>query len=454
MSVQLKHEPSIEDEEDKADMPGSPTIRSAMGFFENLLRGCETPNIAIRFWDGSLWKLRSGQRPVATLVLRHEHSLGRVLRLPVQLSAGEAYIYDDIDIVGPIDALLPAADHLMQRRWTVLDWARCLAFTWRQRHLRRVPEETRSLTLHGRRHEKQRDREAVRFHYDVPAEFYRLWLDDRLIYSCAYYRREDDGLEQAQTQKLDYLCRKLRIKPGDRVLDVGCGWGGLALYAAQEHGAIVHGITLSRRQAEVANERIAALGLSRRCRIEVRDFRDVQGEALYDKIVSIGMVEHVGRMHLASYFERALQLLAPGGLFLNQGIGTRDGKPKLGPFADRYVFPDAEVLPIEEIVRAAERRGFEVRDVESLREHYALTLEAWRQRLERRHQEAVRIVGEVTYRIWRLYMAMAAYYFRCGRLSLYQTLCVKAIDGKAGLPLTREEWYKPVSPPVHAQKAA
>jgi cyclopropane-fatty-acyl-phospholipid synthase len=320
--------------------------------------------------------------------------------------------------------------------------------------LDRVPEETRSLVLHGRRHEKLRDKEAVRFHYDVPVEFYRLWLDSRLMYSSAYYQGEDDGLEEAQSRNLDYLCRKLRLKPGDRILDIGCGWGGFALYAAQTHGALVHGITLSRRQAEVANQRITAAGLSRRCRIEVRDFRDVHGERMYDKIVSIGMVEHVGKHRLASYYQQALQLLEPGGAFLNQGIGTRDGQPALGPFAEQYVFPDAEVLPVQDIVHAAERSGFEVRDVESLREHYALTLESWGQRLEQHHQEAVRVVGEVTYRVWRAYMAMAAYLFRRARLSGYQTLCVRAEDGRAGMPLTRDDWYESLPAAVSLQKDA
>jgi len=438
----LQSDPLADDE--ALEMSASTNIRSAIGFFEELFQTCDAPNVAVRFWDGSVWRLRAEQRTDATLILRHPESLSRMLRWPVQLAIGEAYIYDDIDVLGSLETLLPLADHLMERRWSLMDWLRCGAATWRQRRLDRLPEETRSLVLHGRRHEKLRDREAVRFHYDVPVEFYRLWLDSRLMYSCGYYQSEHDGLEQAQTQKLEYLCRKLRLEPGDRVLDIGCGWGGFALHAAQVHGALVHGITLSRRQAEVANQRINAAGLSRRCRIEVRDFRDVHGEQMYDKIISIGMLEHIGKYRLASYYERAMELLAPGGAFLTQGIGTRDGEPSLGPFANRYVFPDAELLPIQDIVRAAERSQFEVREVESLREHYALTLDAWGRRLEEHHHAAVRVVGEVTYRVWRAYMAMAAHLFRRGRLSLYQTLCVKAEDGRAGLPLTRQDWYEPL----------
>ena len=447
-------DPKPHAEDEPVVMRDASNIRSAIGFFEGLFRGCDTPNIAVRFWDGSVWRLRSDQPADATLILRHPESLHRMLRWPLQLAIGEAYIYDDIDVLGPLETLVPLADHLMERRWSLMDWLRCGAATLMQRRLDRIPEETRSLVLHGRPHEKLRDKEAVRFHYDVPVEFYQLWLDSRLLYSCGYYEHEDDGIEQAQTQKLEYLCRKLRLKRGDRVLDIGCGWGGFALYAAQVQGALVHGITLSRRQAEVANQRISAAGLSRRCRIEVRDFRDVHGEQMYDKIISIGMIEHVGKHRLASYYEQAMALLAPGGAFLIQGIGSRDGQPTLGPFANRYVFPDAEVLPIEDIVRAGEHAGFEVRDVESLREHYSLTLNAWNQRLEERHEEAVRVVGEVTYRVWRAYMAMAGYLFRRGRLSLYHTLSVKAKDGRAGLPLTRKDWYEPLLSRIRLHKHA
>ncbi|HEY7531681.1 MAG TPA: cyclopropane-fatty-acyl-phospholipid synthase family protein [Nitrospiraceae bacterium] len=420
-------------------------IRSAAGLLEQLLRGSDAKDIAVRFWDGSTWASLSDHEPSATLVLRHEESLSRLMRFPPQLGLGEAYIYDDVDIEGSMDAFVAVADHFMTRPWTLMDWLRCGAAWWRHRYLTRLPEEARSLMLQGRRHEKRRDKEAVRFHYDLPIEFYRLWLDRQLLYSCAYYRAPDDGLNDAQEQQLEYICRKLGLKAGDRVLDIGCGWGGFAVHAAQA-GAVVHGITLSRRQAEIANQSIAALGLSRRCRIEVRDYRDVQGDALYDKIVSIGMIEHVGKGQLDSHFDRMRTLLAPGGMCLIQGIGTRDGRPKLGAFADRYVFPDAELLPLEDIVRAAEYSGFEVRDVESLREHYALTLDAWRNRLEQHHQQAVRIVGEVTYRVWRVYMAMAAHLFRVGRLGLYQTLCVKSVGGKAALPLTRHAWYEPLRP--------
>jgi cyclopropane-fatty-acyl-phospholipid synthase len=429
-------------------------IRAGLSLLQGLLPDGGTRNVAVRFWDGSTWKLCSEEKPVSTLVLRHEDSLRRMLRFPLHLSLAESYIYDDVDIEGSIEAVVPLADDLMRRRWTVREWFHFAKASWTERGLERLPEEIRSLALQGRRHEKLRDKQAVRFHYDLPVEFYRLWLDPHLMYSCASYQHHTEELSVAQARKLDYVCRKLQLQPNDHVLDIGCGWGGFALYAAKEYGAVVHGITLSRRQAEVANQRVVESGLSRRCRIEVRDYRDVQGEELYDKILSVGMIEHVGRAQLAGFVERAERLLRPGGGFLVQGIGASDGRSSLGAFADRYVFPDAEWAPLHEVVRAAQSRGFDVRDVENMREQYALTVDAWRSRLEHRHREASQLVGEVTYRIWRLSLAAAAYLFRAGRLAVYETLCVKAASRPAW-PVLRDDWYEsPRDAAMGARRAA
>lgn len=306
----------------------------------------------------------------------------------------------------------------------------------------------------GAQHSPARDLSVVRYHYDLPAEFFQLWLDRRMVYSCGYFTSEDDQLDEAQTSKLDYICRKLRLKRGDRVLDIGCGWGGFAQHAAQYYGAVVVGITLSRHQAEVAQGRIAAAGLSQQCTISVTDYRELRDQEVFDKIVSVGMVEHVGLSQLHIYFAQAHRLLKPGGVFLNHGIASGEEEGRLGSFADRYVFPDAEVVPLHHVIAAAEEQEWEVRDVESLREHYELTLEHWLQRLEMEHVRAVDLVGETTYRVWRLYLAATAQWFRMGRLNVYQTLCAKPSNGQSGLPLTREDWYKSIpSSSTHPQTA-
>jgi cyclopropane-fatty-acyl-phospholipid synthase len=264
-----------------------------------------------------------------------------------------------------------------------------------------------------------------------------------MVYSCAYFTSAGEELDTAQERKLDYICRKLRLRGGERLLDVGCGWGGLVMHAALLHGVDATGITLSRPQAELANERIRQAGVSDRCRVEVRDYRDVGETGVYDKLVSVGMFEHVGKGRLSEYFRRAFSLLRPGGVFLNHGIACNPAFPPIpGPsFADHYVFPDGELVPIGATLDAAEANGFEVRDVESLREHYVLTLLHWVRRLEARRDEACRAAGETTYRLWRLYMAGAAHKFRTGRNNVYQALLVKTDRGASGLPLTRSDWY-------------
>jgi cyclopropane-fatty-acyl-phospholipid synthase len=285
----------------------------------------------------------------------------------------------------------------------------------------------------------------VSFHYDVSNDFFRLWLDRRMLYSCAYFEDEHDDIDTAQTAKVRHICRKLRLRPGQRLLDIGCGWGGLALYAAQQHGVHVTGITLSKAQAQLARERAAAAGLQDRVAIELRDYRDLGDAENYDAIVSVGMSEHVGADQLAGYFRTVAPLLKPGGVFLNHAIGEGVRvRAHRGPsFIEEYVFPDSDIPPIRDVVAAAEGAKFEVRDVENLRDHYALTLRHWVRRLEANHAAALAWVNEATYRVWRLYMAGSAHGFARGELAVYQVLLAKPdADGRAHLPLTRRDWYQ------------
>ncbi len=276
-------------------------------------------------------------------------------------------------------------------------------------------------------------------------EFYRAFLDPDLVYSCAYF---DDGIEtlqDAQRAKIDYSLRKLRLRSGERLLDIGCGWGALIVRAAKEHGAYVLGVTLSERQYEEARGRIEQLGLGDRARVERWDYRELPATT-FDKIVSIGMVEHVGRRKLPGYFANAYKLLKPGGLFLNHGIalGGSGWDGRSGGFIGRFIFPDGELVPISESLGIAEAAGFEVRDVESLREHYARTLREWVRNLEANKERAAAAAGEQSYRAWRLYMAGSAQGFRRGRLSIFQSLLAKpAPGGQVAVPATRRDLYPP-----------
>ncbi|MFW5947199.1 MAG: class I SAM-dependent methyltransferase, partial [Gemmatimonadota bacterium] len=297
--------------------------------------------------------------------------------------------------------------------------------------------------LRGRRHSIERDRAAVTHHYNLSNRFYSLFLDPRMVYSCAVFRRPDEPLDPAQVRKLDLICRKLRIREGDRLLDIGCGWGALVIHAAREYAAEALGITLSERQADLARERIRDAGLRDRCRVEVRDYRQLDDDA-FDRIASIGMFEHVGRERAPEYFANLHRLLRPGGSYLHHAITANPTvEGPVGPtFSDRYVFPDHELIPIGETLAFAEEAGFDVRDVEGLREHYALTLRRWVAALEDRKEEAVAEVGEPTWRAWHLVFAGAAVEFEAGRTMIHQALLVKpTADGSAEVPLGRWDWY-------------
>lgn len=399
--------------------------------------------VGVRLWEGTDWP-DDRPRPV-TLVLNHPGALRRMFLPGNEIGLAEAYLLDDFNIEGDIESLFTLADDLAPLAEDFLKKAR---LGWK---LLRLPKGNRpSATkriparMGGERHSIDRDRLAIAYHYDVSNDFYTLWLDKNMVYSCAYFLGLEHSLDRAQESKLDYICRKLRLRSGQRLLDIGCGWGGLVIYAAKHYGVEAMGITLSQPQADLANERIAQAGLAERCRVEVRDYRELDENQGYEAMASIGMFEHVGEAHLGTYFQQAWKLLLPGGLFLNHGI-TRcaNDTPRRGrSFFDAYVFPDGELVPISTSLRIAEEVGFEVRDVESLREHYAMTLRRWVSRLEAHHEEALEFVDEPTFRIWRLFMSGCAHGFTRGRLNVQQSLLVKpGPDGQSGLPLTRADLY-------------
>ncbi|EPG7016601.1 class I SAM-dependent methyltransferase, partial [Pseudomonas aeruginosa] len=293
----------------------------------------------------------------------------------------------------------------------------------------------------GRRRDARR---AIGFHYDVSNDFYRLWLDREMVYSCAYFEDAAHDLDQAQQAKLEHLCRKLRLAPGQRLLDIGCGWGALIVHAARRHGVCAHGITLSRNQYEHVQARIAREGLAGRVTVALKDYAELDGSAVYDRIVSVGMFEHVGLERLPRYFDTARRLLAPGGVFLNHGItqsGEGWGRTVGTSFINRYVFPGGELDSVSNVQRVMERRGFEILDVEALRPHYALTLRAWVNRLRAAEAEALRLVSPAVYRVWCLYMAACARAFEAGDVGVYRILATPRGDGRWRVPLTRRDLY-------------
>lgn len=414
-------------------------------FLDRALGRYAGQDFAIRLWDGSIWRGPSDRHSPArfTLVLKHPAALRSMFLPPSECRLAEAYIRDDYDIEGDIERAIPLGHYLLN---SAVSSADLLRLGWQLLMIpadRRLPAGRAAAQLRGKRHSLTRDRQAIAYHYSVSNQFYALWLDRRMIYSCAYFSCPEEDLDVAQTRKLDYICKKLRLSRGETLLDIGCGWGGLVIHAARHYGVKAHGITISEAQAEFANRRIRELGgPADGCRVEVADYREVVAHEGYDKIVSVGMFEHVGAELLSTYFTQAHRLLKPGGVFLNHAIALRPGESTtLGRFADRYVFPDGQLVPIGTALQAAEGSGFHVRDVESLREHYALTFRQWLRRLQANAHEARQSTGEITYRVWRLSLASLVYWFEQGRFDVYQTLLSKPDNGASRLPLTRADWY-------------
>jgi cyclopropane-fatty-acyl-phospholipid synthase len=443
-----------------SDIPGFPvtevyTMADAaprlQGLFAQLL-GVPLP-VRIRAWDGS----QAGPPGAPTLVVRNRRALRRLLWKPGELGLARAWVAGDLDIDGDLYTTL---DLLAGHIWERGEDARTLAQALRDREVRAAVrglvklagppllppapprEETRSPRRHL--HTKRSDRRAISHHYDVGNDFYEIVLGPSMVYSCAYWPSPDSTLEQAQHDKLELVCRKLGLSPGQRLLDVGCGWGSMAIHAAREHGVSVVGVTLSQEQAAYARKRVADEGLTDKVEIRVQDYRDVR-DGPYDAISSIGMAEHVGAERYLDYAGDLHGLLKPGGRLLNHQIARRPQRDEtaysVDAFIDSYVFPDGELQPVGATVAMLERAGFEVRDVESIREHYALTLRQWVARLEADWKRAVQLISPGRARVWRLYMAASALAFERNRIGVNQVLAVRTPEsGVSGMPLRARTW--------------
>ena len=402
-------------------------------FVESLLGG-DLP-VTISAYDGSV----AGRADSAARIeIRSPDALRRILTAPGELGAARAYVAGDLDVKGDLFSALTLAGRIPDIH---LGARERLAFLRRAgvRSLRPLPPPPEEARLRGRLHRRDRDAAAISHHYDISNDFYRLFLGPAMTYSCAVWPDGSMSLEQAQAAKHELVCRKLGLTEGMRLLDVGCGWGGMLLHAARWHGVTAVGVTISAEQAEWARRAIAAAGLSDRVEVRLQDYRDID-DSPYDAISSIGMFEHVGLAQLAPYFERLHTLLRPGGRLLNHGISTprgRTGRPQ-PTFINRYIFPDAELHELGGVVSAMHRQGLEVRHVESLREHYAVTLRAWTANLEREWDAAVAEVGLTRARIWRLYLAACAVAFEAGRVQVHQTLAVRpkvsSLRAVSGMP--------------------
>ncbi|MFF4339493.1 class I SAM-dependent methyltransferase [Kitasatospora sp. NPDC001540] len=424
-----------------------------VGAVEDLL-GRPVP-LRVRAWDGS----QAGPAGAPTVVLRNRRALRRLLWAPGELGLARAYVSGDLELAPDTDlyevlaavtafAEDPAAlrPRIGPRDYLGAPGRRLLTTALRLGAVGPNPAPPVEEVRHrrGRVHSRRRDRAAISHHYDVGNDFYRLVLGPSMVYSCAYWEPAAKSLEDAQAAKLDLICRKLGLRPGMRLLDVGCGWGSLVLHAARHYGVHAVGVSISTEQVALARQRVAEAGLADRIEIRLQDYREVP-DSPFDAVSSVGMAEHVGSAQYLVYARHLYELLAPGGRLLNHQIARRPLPPgeeyRLSPFIDRYVFPDGELSPVGTTVSRLEEAGFEVRDVEALREHYGRTLREWVANLEAHWPEAVALVGRGRARVWRLYMAASAVSFEQNHIGINQVLAVRPTPaGASGLPPTRPQW--------------
>ena len=426
-------------------------LRSALSAWAGKLRTQLNLPMAVRWHDDSEEWVKLGQFDVPKLRVEIADAKGAAALLNASLDAlGEAYVEGHIHIEGSVTDIL-AIGHALSRgnpavqesgRETVTPEA--LQFVGRSSWLQRMMNKVTDIS----RHTRQSDEQAVQYHYDVSNDFYAQWLDPAMVYSCAYFERGDETLAEAQRQKIDHSLRKLRLASGHTLLDIGCGWGALVIRAAQQFDVHCVGVTLSQNQFDLARERVAQAGLQDRVDIRLQDYRDIPGQ--FDRISSVGMFEHVGLKNLVPYFRRIHDLLKPGGWALNHGITSSDAFNREtsyggGRFIDKYVFPDGELPHIGTVLTDMQMGGLESVDIESLRRHYARTLDVWSQAFEAKSQGEGGLrsrVDERTWRIWRVYLAGCAWAFEHDEISIYQVLCHRAGESAQGLPWSRGWMYR------------
>ncbi len=397
-----------------------------------------TGPVAIRLWDGNL---AIGHKEDPCTIVFNEPSVLRqlILRKNV-LNTAEDYLSQKVDIEGNIECLFDLVSFM---RDLVLPWKTKFRLIRLALKLPYRSHDKSTRVIRAGHGEHSNTKSSISHHYDVGNDFYRLWLDKEMVYSCAYYSSEEQTLDDAQRDKLDYICRKLRLTPGETLLDIGCGWGALICWAAREYGVKTHGITLSKQQFDYANKRIIQEGLEKQVTVELCDYRDLPDDARYDRVVSVGMFEHIGVVNFPNYFSTVKRILAPGGLFLNHGITNATGwrDTPITRFINSYVFPDGELTRIGDVIIAMESAGFEVVDLEGFRRHYAMTLRAWVKALKKNKKQAIDLVGDATYRVWQLYMEGSAYYFDEGSINVFQALAGHDRESLT-VGLRRDELYE------------